>query len=393
MHLGVDVIRIISSFCLILLLSACSAGVLGRVGDGRDIYRGTATPGLMNAGTITMSNSSGKVCTGTYHYANKDLGVYNRKIEVISSGGMAAIRCNDGTTASMSFHSLSRTSGWGVGKTSNGQKVAFTYGLSEDEASMYLNISDADLQKEAAGQSGEQSAEPTEEATPDRTKPLSVISMGSGFWVSAAGHAVTNNHVVNTCEYMKLQLPDGSVQKADILFTDPTNDLAVIRAAGPVPAIATFPVSPTYRVGDDVVTFGFPLGGGLGMLSSSGVLTTGTISALSGLEDDSRFFQINAAIQHGNRGGPLSDRFGNMIGVNSKGLNAAYFLKQDGSVPQNVNFAIKELVVKTFLKAHSIPFTEVQRTQPLSNADVGDLMRQYTVFAMCVGHPPKKANK
>ncbi len=81
-----------------------------------------------------------------------------------------------------------------------------------------------------------------------------------------------------------------------------------------------------------MVTYGFPL---LGLLSSGPTLTTGTISALSGLRDNQTDFQISAPVQPGNSGGPLLDAQGNVIGIVVAKLNAARIAEiTDGDIPQ-----------------------------------------------------------
>ena len=92
------------------------------------------------------------------------------------------------------------------------------------------------------------------------------------------------------------------------------------------------------RVGTEVHAIGFPLSGVLG---SRPRFTTGTISADVGISDDPRLVQTTASIQPGNSGGPLVDAFGQIIGVVVSTLNSELFLERTGSVPQNVNFAIK----------------------------------------------------
>jgi S1-C subfamily serine protease len=124
------------------------------------------------------------------------------------------------------------------------------------------------------------------------------------------------------------------------------------------------------------------------------VLTTGTINALSGLGDNSSRMQINAQIEPGNSGCPLADRNGDVIGVNSEGLDDRYAYKMSGSLPQNINFAIKELMVKSFLTAHSIAFTAKDRDKPMSNADIADEMKSYSAYLTCYGYPkPKHAER
>ena len=361
---------------VVLGLSACAQPVVATFEGDETIYRGTVNPtsgmGFGASGDISMSNGKGKVCTGTYHYFNADISFH-----LMSLMGVAAVRCNDGTSAKMQYRSISKTSGWGYGKTSDGKKMNFTYGMGEAEATMYLALPESSLEddlpmkpSQTNGTSGEEKSKVQE------------LSLGTGFFISQTGHILTNNHVVKGCEYMKIGLPDGSSLKGEAIFNDTINDLAVVKVDYHPPVIATFPASTSYRVGDDVATFGFGLGY---QLSKSGIFTTGTINALSGVNDDSRFVQISAIVQHGNSGGPLSDVMGNVIGVNSRRLEAVLAAKNKIDSPETANFSIKELVVKTFLKAHGVPFTEVNRSKSMSNPDLSDYMRSYSVLARCYG--------
>ena len=365
---------------IMLGLSACAQPVVATFEDDDDLYRGKATPILMDPykgdnGELSMSNGKGKVCTGTYYYANSDLSTNRYKI--ISLGGVAAVRCNDGTSAKLEFRSITRSSGWGIGKSSDGKRVHFTYGMGEEEAKMYLNYTEDNLDGDLPAVPSQGAGKKTE--VPGKVQEL---GLGTGFFISQAGHILTNNHVVRGCEYMKIILPDGSNLKGETIFNDSINDLAVVKVDYRPPVIASFPASTSYRVGEDVATFGFGLGY---ELSKSGIFTTGTINALSGYNDDSRFIHISAILQHGNSGGPLSDSMGNVIGVNSQGLEATIISKNKLFAPETANFSIKELVVKTFLKAHGIPFAEVNRTKPMSNPDLSDYMRSYSVMARCFG--------
>ena len=364
-------------------LSACTLPVVATFDDEDTVYHGSATQvvGIGANGEIKISNSKDKVCTGTYHYLNSDI-----SIRIISLVGVAAVRCNDGTSASMRFRSITKYSGWGTGKTNKGTKISFTYGMNEDEARMYLNLPEQSLD-EASGLGNDDGGGSQSPAKQVDTKEIRELGLGSGFFISNQGHLLTNNHVVRGCEYMQIKLPDGSQQRGETLFTDSINDLAVVKVNYAPPVIATFPATPSYRVGDDVLVFGFGLGY---ELSSSGILTTGTIGALSGYGDDSRFMQITATMQHGNSGGPLSDRMGNVIGINTSGLDAVQYYNKHGISAEAANFSVKELVIKTFLKAHSLPFTEINKTQVMSTADIGEQMRLYSVKALCYGHPKKE---
>jgi serine protease Do len=104
-------------------------------------------------------------------------------------------------------------------------------------------------------------------------------------------------------------------------------------------------------VGETVIVFGFPLPG---ILSTSGNLTTGIVSASSGIRNDPHKIQISAPVQPGNSGGPLLDQYGNVIGVVVAKLNAGRIAEIVGDIPENVNFAIKGSEVVAFLARHKI---------------------------------------
>ena len=93
-------------------------------------------------------------------------------------------------------------------------------------------------------------------------------------------------------------------------------------------------------------------------------LTRGEISSLSGLQDDPRFFQISVPVQPGNSGGALVDEHGNVIGITSGQLSAIEMLKAAGSLPQNVNYAVKISYARLLLD--NIPAARQSLPPPMS---------------------------
>ena len=140
-----------------------------------------------------------------------------------------------------------------------------------------------------------------------------VTGVGSGFFISADGYAVTNNHVVDHAKSVEVTTDDGKTWTAKVIGTDPKTDLALIKVDGRSDfAFANF-ASGTPRVGDWVVAVGNPYGLG-------GTVTAGIISAEgrdigSGPYDN--YIQIDAPINKGNSGGPTFDSNGNVVGVNT----------------------------------------------------------------------------
>ena len=162
-----------------------------------------------------------------------------------------------------------------------------------------------------------------------------ITGQGSGFFISADGYAVTNNHVVDKAENVQVTTDDGKVYQAKVIGTDPRSDLALIKVdgRGDFPFVKLAENSP--RIGDWVLAVGNPFGLG-------GTVTAGIVSARgrdigNGPYDD--FIQIDAPVNKGNSGGPTFDVDGNVIGVNT-----AIFSPSGGSV--GIAFAIPADTVK-----------------------------------------------
>ncbi len=159
---------------------------------------------------------------------------------------------------------------------------------------------------------------------------------GSGFFISADGYAVTNNHVVDKSESVEVVADDGQTYHAKVIGTDPRTDLALIKVDGrsDFPFVRIADKAP--RIGDWVIAVGNPFGLG-------GTVTAGIVSARgrdigAGPYDD--FIQIDAPVNKGNSGGPTFDMDGNVIGVNT-----AIFSPSGGSV--GIAFAIPSETIKS----------------------------------------------
>jgi len=155
-----------------------------------------------------------------------------------------------------------------------------------------------------------------------------ITGQGSGFFISADGYAVTNNHVVEKAESVQVTTDDGRTHKAKVIGTDPRTDLALIKVEdGPFPYVKLSDKSP--RIGYWVIAVGNPFGLG-------GTVTAGIVSARGrdiGASAYDDFIQIDAPVNKGNSGGPTFDTDGNVIGVNT-----AIFSPSGGSV--GIAFAI-----------------------------------------------------
>ncbi len=204
---------------------------------------------------------------------------------------------------------------------------------------------------------------------------------GTGFMVSSSGAVLTNNHVVTQCSEIRARHGTTALGVLSLVAADAQNDLALLKLPTRFPDAAVFREERGVRQGDSIIVYGFPLAGGL---SSGGNLTTGTISALSGLANDSRILQVSAPVQPGNSGGPLLDAGGNVLGIVTAQLNALRVAAAVGTVPQNVNFAIKASVARNFLDANAIDYRTTAATPELKVADVGDRAKKFTLLIECM---------
>ncbi len=164
---------------------------------------------------------------------------------------------------------------------------------------------------------------------------------GSGFVYDSRGDIVTNQHVVDGAQSITVKLWNGKTYKARVVGTDSSTDLAVIRVDAPASQLHPLSLgdSSDVAVGDGVIAIGSPFG-------LEGTVTSGIVSALHReLRSQTGFtiadsIQTDAAINHGNSGGPLLSTSGQVIGVNSQ-------IESDSGGNDGVGFAIPSNTVRT----------------------------------------------
>ena len=159
-------------------------------------------------------------------------------------------------------------------------------------------------------------------------------AQGSGFVFDKQGHIVTNQHVVDGAQSVSVKFSDGSTYDATVVGSDPSTDLAVIKVDAPAAVLVPLRLgdSSKVQVGDGVVAIGSPFG-------LAQTVTTGIVSAIHreitapnnyAIPDA---IQTDAAINHGNSGGPLLNLEGRVIGVNSQ-------IESDSGGNDGVGFAV-----------------------------------------------------
>ena len=210
----------------------------------------------------------------------------------------------------------------------------------------------------------------------DPDKVISASS-GSGFSVSADGHVITNHHVINGCNKVKIH-HDGQSISARVITYDPQNDLALLK--GDFRPTSVFSLSNQKpELLQDIYVAGYPFGR---KISTSVKVTKGIISSLTGIGNNFSNIQIDAALQPGNSGGPiLSDR-GNIVGVAVAKLDLKKVLKDYGVIPEDTNFGIKTSVVRSLLESTNVSLRS-PNTKTISKSKLGKMISGGTYYLSC----------
>jgi serine protease DegS len=168
-------------------------------------------------------------------------------------------------------------------------------------------------------------------------------ALGSGVIIDAAGHIITNNHVIANADTINVQLADGRMTRATVVGRDPDTDLALLLIQLKDPPVMPLGRDDELQVGDAVLAIGFPLG-------LSQTVTHGIVSATGrqqlGVATFENFIQTDAAINAGNSGGALVNAHGELIGINTAVLN-----KSNGGISvEGIGFAIPVNLARGVMK-------------------------------------------
>jgi S1-C subfamily serine protease len=240
-----------------------------------------------------------------------------------------------------------------------------------------------------AEESGQQKAQAKKEPSPQS-------GTGSGFFVSKMGHVITNAHVVKGCKRLTVGDNANKQVPAELINTDKSNDLALLKLSTLEMAsaesksliqklsIAVVPLaskgllrSEDVRLGEKVLVAGYPFGD---TFSNTIKVTTGVVSATRGAGDNSGQFQLDAAVQPGNSGGPIYGSGGNIVGIVISQLNKKTF----GGLVENVNFGIKASTVKQFLISSGLPSKKAEQTEEKSTEQLADIAKNQALMVMCL---------
>ena len=165
-------------------------------------------------------------------------------------------------------------------------------------------------------------------------------STGSGAIISPDGYIVTNNHVIEGADTLRVLFADGTIHDATLIGADPLNDIAVIQVTDPIPTVMVLGDSDALRQGEPVIAIGSPLG------SYRNTVTVGVVSALNrnvGSDAPEGLIQTDAAINNGNSGGPLLNARGEIIGINTLVVRGS---SSSLDTAQGLGFAVPSSIVR-----------------------------------------------
>jgi S1-C subfamily serine protease len=217
-------------------------------------------------------------------------------------------------------------------------------------------------------------------------------SQGSGFVIDSDGHIVTNEHVVDNAESVSVRFWNGATYSASVVGSDPSTDLGVIKVDAPQSILhpLTLGDSSSVRVGDTVVAIGSPFG-------LEETVTSGIVSALHRQMQAPNDFTINdsiqtdAAINHGNSGGPLLNARGEVIGVNAQiAGNTGANVGVGFSIPSNTVRSISDTLIDSGKVEHAYLGVSVQEI-PGTVADRLGLVEGVEITQVRPNTPAQKA--
>lgn len=206
-------------------------------------------------------------------------------------------------------------------------------------------------------------------------------STGSGIVVDRAGVILTNEHVLRQCNAYQVVREGNPVMNARLLVADAAKDLALLAVDERFPEAASVRNNAAPRLGEAVVVVGYPL---VSVLSTQPNVGFGHVNSTVGVRGNPAQMQIDVAVQRGNSGGPVLDESGGLIGVVVSKLDALKLARRTGDLAQNINFAIRGDVVRTFLEANNVKFSSSTVSAKLQNTEIASRGAGVTVLVRCV---------
>ena len=206
------------------------------------------------------------------------------------------------------------------------------------------------MERQRSGQKTQIAESPPQPpSTPQPPKSNNVsIATGTGFLFGSKDYIITNYHVVKGTSELKVKFLNEQIFDAQVIAKDIQNDVAILKL-NKTPSLQSiemkFGDSSMVRMGDKVFTIGYP---SIQILGTKPKYSEGVISAVTGMQDNPTMFQTTVPILPGSSGSPLFNENGEVVGLTTGSLSS---IASDlmGSVPHNINYAIKSSFVKNII--------------------------------------------
>ena len=194
---------------------------------------------------------------------------------------------------------------------------------------------------------------------------------GTAFFITSKGHLITNNHVIDGCKNNSKIILNKVESSAKLIAQDKLLDLALLKVDLKKTDHIILSDDPPKKL-QRIIAAGYPFGKSL---SDDLKFTSGIISSLKGLGDDSTLIQIDAALNKGNSGGPIVDeKTGELVGIAVSGLSK--------SKTESVNFGIKTSSLRNFLDSNQIKVPS-STLFSFGGPDVSEILERATVYTYC----------
>jgi len=345
-----------------VLLAGCSVKykAVGAFDDFNEVFIGEVDHNLMGGGaTFSVETKNANIkCDGVAYRPD-----YIPPLSLTCAGqrGRGRVSCSDGRRMNIEWFATSCTTGYGEGADKGGTTFRFAFGFD-----------DATAQQELAKVSKAVAANPDLPVyKPKEFRKEKGFSTGTGFFVTNDGYMVTNFHVVDGATTITVVSPlEKKELKATVVQSDPANDIAILKVEAETVGIPLASIFSSAK-GEEVLTLGFPL---VALQGQEQKATFGRINALSGIQNDIRFVQIDVPIQPGNSGGPLLNIRGEVIGVVTATLSQIVALRASGSLPQNVNYAVKIDYITPALNAAKVDRSKVSTGNSISKLEMAQIV-------------------
>ena len=207
-------------------------------------------------------------------------------------------------------------------------------------------------------------------------EPTSVVNndnsdiSGTGFFINSNGTLLTNHHVIENCQNVKI-IKDSKTIDSKVIGKDEKLDLAVIKADTNDNSFISIDKNPPTKL-QDIIAAGYPFGK---YLNDDLKYTSGIVSSIKGPQDDTALIQIDAALNYGNSGGPIIDKkSGALVGVAVSGIRTDKI--------EGVNFAVKNSSVINFLQTNQIKYS-ISKNQNIDRKDLSEKLESSTVYVTC----------